>query len=176
MYLRLPWIGHQSNEVSKLVNSAINSTFNSVVLRPVFYSKQILPCSQKDALPSLQSSNVIYQFECAQCDRVYVGKTTRRLQQRIVEHVPSFIRRKNFEKYSYIDHQKTYKSSIAAHLAQNEECGRAYSTNCFSVLKRTRSTFHLKVMEAVCINQSKPSLCRQKQFVFTTKLFPNFLK
>ena len=36
VYLRLPWIGQQSNDVSKLVNSAINSTFNSVVLRPVF--------------------------------------------------------------------------------------------------------------------------------------------
>lgn len=176
VYLRLPWIGQQSIEVSKLVKSAINSTYNAVMLRSVFTSKQILPCSQKDVLPSLQSSNIIYKFECAHCESVYVGKTTRRLQDRIAEHVPSFIRMKKYDQYSSTDHQTTFKSSIAAHLVQREECGRAYSTNCFSIMKRTRSTFHLGVMEAVCINKKKPILCRQKQFVFATKLFPNFLK
>ena len=139
------------------------------MLRPVFISKQILPSSQKDILPSQQSSNIIYKFECAHCENVYVGRTIRRFEERISEHVPSFIRSKKYEQYSSTDHRATYKSAIAAHLTQDEKCGRAYSADCFSVLEKARSTFHLSVMEAVCINQNKPPLCRQKQFVFATK-------
>ena len=146
------------------------------MLRPVFTSQQILPSNQKDVLPSLSSSNVIYKFECAHCENVYVGRTSRRLCDRINEHVPSFIRSKQFERYSLSDHRGTYKSSITAHLMQNEECGRKYSTDSFTIIKRARTSFHLSVLEAVCINKTKPVLCKQKQFVFATKLFPNFIK
>ena len=103
-FLRLPWIGNQSTEVAKWVNSAIKSTYNAAMLHPVFTSQQILPSNQKDVLPSLSSSNVIYKFECAHCENVYVGRTSRRLCDRINEHVPSFIRSKQFERYSFGPH------------------------------------------------------------------------
>ena len=37
----------------------------------------------------MQSSNVIYRFNCEHCDAFYVGMTTRRLHQRAHEHAHS---------------------------------------------------------------------------------------
>ena len=42
-------------------------------------------------LPALQTSNVIYQFSC-HCNSRYEGRTSRRLQDRIKQHVPKSIR------------------------------------------------------------------------------------
>ena len=52
---------------------------------------QLLPATNKDVLPALQKSNVIYQFSC-HCDSRYVGRTSQRLQDRIKQHVPKSIR------------------------------------------------------------------------------------
>ena len=50
-----------------------------------------LPSTNKDVLPALQNSNVIYQFSC-HCDSRYVGRTSQKLQDRIKQHVPKSIR------------------------------------------------------------------------------------
>ena len=44
---------------------------------------------------------------------------------------------------------KDYQSSIAPHLSINVDCVRCYSDECFTVLSRRRSRFHLTVLEAV---------------------------
>jgi len=41
---------------------------------------------QKDSLPPLFHSNVVYKLRCAQCDASYVGQTHRLLKIRIDEH------------------------------------------------------------------------------------------
>ena len=171
VYLKLPWFGEKSEKMSKLVKNSVESTYNCVKVCPVFSSKQILPSSQKDVLPSHEKSNVIYEFECAHCKSAYVGKTTRRLKQRIDEHIPVSIRNRRAT-----ESKATYKSAIALHLLENQHCADAYSSDCFKILRTARSSFHLSVMEAVSINNIKPQLCRQKNFVYATKLFPNFVR
>ena len=47
--------------------------------------------TNQNVLPALQKSNVIYQFSC-HCDSRYVGRTSQKLQDRIKQHVPKFIR------------------------------------------------------------------------------------
>ena len=64
---------------------------------------------------------------------------------------------------------------MGQHLAENPDCGRSYDDDCFSVIGKGRSPYHLKVLEAVTINKLKPDLCRQKKFVYHTVLFPNFI-
>ena len=44
---------------------------------------------------------------------------------------------------------KEYQSSIAPHLSVNVDCVGCYSDECFTVLSRGRSRFHLAVLEAV---------------------------
>ena len=59
--------------------------------RVVYSTNELLSATNKDALPALQKSNVIYQFSC-HCDIRYVGRTSQKLQDRIKQHVPKPIR------------------------------------------------------------------------------------
>ena len=40
----------------------------------------------KDLVPDLQRSGVVYKIHCANCPKVYIGQTKRRLSQRLTEH------------------------------------------------------------------------------------------
>ena len=64
-----------------------------------------------------------------------------------------------------------YQSAIAAHLASNEHCCKAYKDSDFRVISRGRSKSHLDVLEAVYICECDPVLCKQKNFVTYLKLF-----
>ena len=112
VYIKLPWLGEKSERFSHLISKAVLSTYNAVKLCPVFSSNPILPSSQKDILPSQEKSKIIYQFQCAHCGSAYVGKTSRRLSERIKEHIPSSIRKKN----NQIEKLKSYDTAIARHL------------------------------------------------------------
>jgi len=55
-----------------------------------FSTRQLLPVTKKDVLPSHHQNNVIYQFVC-HCDSRYVGRTSQRLEGRIKQHIPKSI-------------------------------------------------------------------------------------
>ena len=65
--------------------------YGSVSTRLVFTSKRMLPVAGKDVLPVIQKSFVIYEYKC-HCDSRYVGRTSQRLQDRIKQHVPQWLR------------------------------------------------------------------------------------
>ena len=82
--LRLRWIDSVSTRFEKQVKSAVKQCSAAVKPRVVY-------STNKNVLPALQKSNVIYQFLC-HCDSRYVGCTTQRQQNRIKQHVPKSIR------------------------------------------------------------------------------------
>ena len=82
VYLRLPWFGYVSTRFEKQVKSAVKQGFSAEAPRVVYSTNELLPDTNKDVLPALQKSNVIYQFSC-HCDSRYVGRTSQRLQDRI---------------------------------------------------------------------------------------------
>ena len=45
-----------------------------------------------------------------------------------------------------------------------------YNDNKFSILARGRTSFRLSTLEATYIKTSKPSLCKQKEFVYSLKI------
>ena len=163
----------------------------SVNMRIVFSTKSILPKSTKDVLPSLTKSKVVYQFKCAHCDSVYVGRTLRRLNERIDEHVPKSLKKlltttttqptpppRNASAYKLRENPtkrnegirgsipKYLDSAIGAHLAFNPDtCGKSYTDESFSILASARTDYHLKVLEATFTNYIKPDLCRQKKLI-----------
>ena len=47
----------------------------------------MLSTCNKDVLPAVELSNVIYLFNCA-CRHGYIGRTAQRLEERIRQHVP----------------------------------------------------------------------------------------
>ena len=152
MYLRVPSIGKPSTNLEKEVKTAVDSCYGSVSTRLVFTSKCMLPVARKDVLPAIQKSFVIYEYKC-HCDSRYVGRTSQRLQDRIKQHVP------------HCD------SAIGQHLLDNDRCALNYDDKRFSILATARSSFHLNLLEATYIKTRRPVLCRQKEFVYTLKLF-----
>ena len=75
-------------EISRSAQIVVYSTINEP--RVVYSTNELLSATNKDVLPALQKSNVIYQFSC-HCDSRYVGRTSQRLQNRIKQHVPKSI-------------------------------------------------------------------------------------
>ena len=165
VYLRLPYAGTVSAKYAGIIKEAISRCYIDVPIRVIFKSRPILPAAQKDVLPTHTKSNVIYQYSC-HCKSVYVGKTSRRLRDRITEHIPKYIRNVSASLAG-----RKPSSSIAKHLAESPDCRKRYCDDQFIVLGFGRNDFHLSVLEALHILQKQPALCRQKKFVYTTVLF-----
>ena len=191
-YLKLPFKGNPSEKFSKSINSYVSSTYNSVNVRVIFSTQSMLHSNLKDTLPKINKSEIVYQFTCNRCDSEYIGKSSRQLSERIKEHVPSQIRRsqptipddESNHDYALRDRQQSTQrpltipsyniSSVRLHLLENPACADKYNDNCFKVLAQGRSKFHLSVLESIFINNRKPYLCRQKDFLYSLKLFRNF--
>ena len=204
VYLCLPYKGIASERITQNLRSAVQSTYGAVQLRTIFRTSQMLPNAYKDTLPKFQKSNIVYMFKCNRCDCEYVGKTSRRLVDRIEEHVPSAIRKRAndqtqeqnnpdvpvlLQRYNLRSRNQPNQvsshsqpsitpsniSAVKLHLFENPECARTYTRDCFKVIGQARTSFQLSVLEAVLINSHKPILCRQKDFVYHCKLFRNYI-
>ena len=122
--------------------------------------------------------NVVYNFSC-HCDSQYVDRTSQRLQDRIRQHVPKFIRTGQIPNSRNISTRSGKSSTpvmfsdsaIGQHLLDNPICAQNYSDKKFTILSFGRSSFHLSALEAVYIKSCKPNLCRQNKFVYNLKLF-----
>ena len=168
VYLKLPWIGDSSSHFERNIKMSINNCFGSVQPRIIFSTRRIWPITHKDVLPTLKQSNVVYQYVC-RCDSRYVGRTSQRLQDRINQHVPKFIRNKTVQERRQPERSSTITtwtpscdSAIGTHLLQNKICADNYDDRQFSILSRARSNFHLSVLESIYITSHQPVLCRQK--------------
>ena len=107
------------------------------------------------------------------CDFRYVGCTSQRLQDRICQHVPKFIRTGQISNSRNIS---TYfgkssipvmfnESAIDQHLLDD-----THRDKKFTILLFGRLSFRLSALEAVNIKSCKPNLCHQKEFVYKLKL------
>ena len=128
-------------------------------------------------IPTTQKSCVVYEFSC-RCEVRYVGRSTQRLVDRITQHVPTSIRRKSNttrEQPLRICTNKKSKikceSAKGQHLIANPECAKTYTDDNFRIIGQARSSFHLSVLESVHIKAQNPVLCRQKEVVFSMRLF-----
>ena len=177
VYLHIPWIGNASTKFEKQITSAVKRCFFSVEPRVVFTTRQLLPTTRKDVLPSHQHSNVIYQFLC-HCDSRYVGRTSQRLEERVKQHIPrsisnssaSHTRSSLSRSCKTNQSQRFHESAIGQHLLDNAQCALHYNINKFSILSRGRSAFHLSALEATFIKSLNPFLCKQKEFVYSLKI------
>ena len=82
VYLRLPYMGVKSKTLAKQVSHAIESTFNSVVLRVVYNTKRPLAGIVKDAIPPHELSNTVYV-----CSNHYIGRAYQRFHVKRDQHV-----------------------------------------------------------------------------------------
>ena len=105
-----------------------------------------------------------------------MGCTSLRLEERVNQHVPNFIQRKQ-QPTKILPERRCKIRSIATHqqcgsaiglrLMQNPECAIQYSNDQFSILAKAIFMFYLSVLEATYIKITKLILCRQKEFVYS---------
>ena len=103
----------------------------------------------KSCLPSLKpqveksfKSGVVYQIKCSRCSACYVGQTTRHLIYRIKEH------RRN--------------GPVANHM---KACNLELTMDNVSILcSNTKSTYKLMTLEALMINEIKPTLNTKDEY------------
>ena len=89
VYLYVPRLGNVSTRFEKQISSAVKRCYFAVEPCVVLTTRQLLPSTKKDVLPSHHCSNLVYVFVC-HCDGRYVGRTSQRLQERIKRHIPKF--------------------------------------------------------------------------------------
>ena len=139
----------------------------------------MLPAAKKDVLPANQRCMVIYEYVC-HCDSRYVGRTSRRLQERIKQHVPKAIRQKitltqethrsqptrtqpnrKCKAKSKTQFEPESDSAIGQHLLESNQCASNYFDSQFKILTTFGSQFHLSLLEAVYIS-GKKQICAGK--------------
>ena len=158
LYIKLPWLGTVSGIFADQISNVIHGCFFGTKLRVVFKTRPILPSFTEDSVPTLNTNLVIYNFQC-RCDAVYVGRTSKRLESRIKEHVSNSTLhhiRNGTTPHSSVD------SAIGQHLLSNINCAVHYNIRAFSILHKGRNRHHLRILEAIYIALRRPSLCAQK--------------
>ena len=92
MYIRLPYLGDVSYWFQGEIRTAIDCCHSTVDSRVMFESHRMLPKVQKDVIPAINLTNVMYDFVC-ECDARYVGRTSQRLVDRMRQHITLAIRK-----------------------------------------------------------------------------------
>ena len=115
----------------------------------------------KDYIPSFDKSMVIYQFKWYY-DNSYTGLTTRQLKKRVKKHIPTCIDKflKSAEKEKekkFVKIMSTIKNLL---LVNNQSCAENFNLEIFKIIKSCCNVFDLVKMEAICILNRKPILCR----------------
>ena len=173
--IKLPFLGKRSYALEKALKKNIQECYNSAVARVIFASPNNFSPASKDPIPLTKKSMVVYHFQC-HCGNDYVGKTSRRLIERIKEHVPPCARKyfanpegKYSDNTTLLNASK--RSSVTKHLLDNyQTCGKEYGDERFSILRSCPTEFQLTVCEAVLITTMEPTLCIQREFDYTTSL------
>ena len=123
----------------------------------VYSTNELLSTTNKDVLPALQKSNVIYKFSC-HCDSRYVGRTSQRPQDGIKQHASKSIRScSSFQKRLLPArrcksstqtniHSFAFDSAIGLHRLQNPVCAQHYDDSRFSIVAQGCSPFHIYLL------------------------------
>lgn len=139
-YVSIPYLGQDSlilrkilQKIYKRLDLDIRIVFNSFKTKNYF--------SLKDRVAKVMKSHVVYKFKCRNdSDTTYIGKTRRRLHQRIAEHIKN-------------------NTAISTHLYGCNHCSNDIN-NCFDIKHSGKNDFELSVVEAILINEENPSLNR----------------
>ena len=89
VFMKLPYLGLDSVKIKIQLHRLVSCVSPWVDLKIVFIPAfQLTKLSKlKCNFPLTTMSNVVYKITCADCSEFYIGKTERRLGQRIKEHM-----------------------------------------------------------------------------------------
>ena len=100
----------------------------------------------------------IYRYTCS-CGSDYIDRTSNWLDLRIKQHLPVCILNLELKRGQLVN---TSGSSIADHMINSWECMADFNVDRFSILSRSHSLYHLKMLETLYVRSLQPSLCKQR--------------
>ncbi|MEL7308586.1 MAG: reverse transcriptase domain-containing protein [Pseudomonadota bacterium] len=157
VFVRIPFVGDTlCSAIRKRVYESAKNAFPASNPRFLYSTMRIPVRSLKDPVAPLSKSHVIYKFLC-DCGHSYIGRTERHLTTRIKEHLPRWIHTS----------KKTSTSSVCKHVIDCDDFTGQHFSSYFSVLANSSRSFNLRILEALFIYRRKPSLCVQKDFVYS---------
>ena len=88
LFLSLPYLGKEAEQIVRRTKKKLRRTFKENVKLNVFfqYTKFTFFTSNKDRIPLLSNSCIVYQYSCPGCSAKYIGKTESTLFNRTGEH------------------------------------------------------------------------------------------
>ena len=141
---KLPYVGSYSVIAKKKIKSLL-SNCHEIDIRLIFVPFKIGQYfSAKCKIPEKLVSHVVYKFNCASCNAMYIGETTKHNSVRTREHLHT-----------------DKKSSVYKHLRNNVLCKNACTEECFSILDKAPTDYQLKIKEGLLIGKYKPVLNKQ---------------
>ena len=82
VYLRLPYYGQKSTQVSRTIARAVEKCYYHIRLCIIYKTTQLSANAPKDVIPLSYRNNIVYQYLCG-CGASYIGKCARTLKLRI---------------------------------------------------------------------------------------------
>ena len=152
------YIERERERLAKSITPAVGRCYFSAAVRVIFQTHTAFVSMRKDVLPPHQINSVIYKYTCS-CGSDYVGRTSNRLDFRIRQHLSAWILNLRL---IWGQLANTSGSSIAEHMINSRECIADFNVDWFSILSRSHSLFHLKVLENLYVRSLQPSLCKQR--------------
>ena len=154
VFITLPFKGDNVNTtIRKRLQATIGRSYPAAQLIWLNKSLKMGPSNTKNKPSVFATSKCIYKFECI-CGCKYIGRTDRKLEIRIHEHIPKWL----------IDKKPGIaKTAISRHLKTTHHVVDRYKS--FSIINRQNHSKLLRFAEACSIRKLKPDLCVQKEFV-----------
>jgi hypothetical protein len=150
IYQSLPYMDAKTNaQVKKDLNAIVSQFYPQLVLRLCFRNMFTVGSffHNKDRIPTLVRSNVVYWYQCGQCDATYCGETTRHLQTRIAEH-------RGVSARTGRSVASPLNSNIRDHSLNNDH---VIQSENFKIIS-TSNSFDLRTVESIAIHKLNPSL------------------
>ena len=154
LYISIPFISHKTNsDIKKELRKLVSENYPQLSLRIIFANTFTIRSffNFKDRVPTELLSNLVYRFNCSQCQATYIGETSRHLHTRMSEH-------RGISPRTLLQVLKPKDSRIRDH---SEESNHTFNFTNFKVLKICHP-FDLELTESVLIHKLKPNLNRSE--------------
>ena len=125
----------------------VGRCYFSAAVPVIFQTRAAFVSMRKDVLLPHHINSVLYKYTCSYGSD-YVGRTSNRLDLRIRQHLPAWILNLRLKRGQLAN---TSGSSIAEHMINSRECVADFNVDWFSILSRSHSPFHLKVVETLYV-------------------------
>ena len=155
VYLRLSYIGSRDEKFAKCITTTVGKCYFSAAVRVIFQTCTAFVSTRKDVLPPHHINSVIYKYTCS-CGSDYIGRTSDQLDLCIRQHLPTHVLNLELKRGQL---SNTSGSSLADHMINRRECVADFNVDRFSILSRSYSSYHLKVLETLYVRSLQPSLC-----------------